>query len=197
MKKIEQQFQSRDYRFPKIAYIGFVSVKVNDKRVYKVCLSRLFDNFEILKRYVLFVISEFSKSNDDFTLTYDGYFIKATFDRLFPLKKSHWNARSVEIPDFHQRSKNDINIIKYWKMSEILVTPDEKIDHVEFYSLALSLFKNTSYRDIDLLIKNSDQAVDIKAKNAAIYSLGKPAKVDWLAGSKNIHDIKILEEYIN
>ena len=82
-------------------------------------------------------------------------------------------------------------------MSEILVTPDEKIDHVEFYSLALSLFKNTPYRDIDLLIKNSDQAVDIKAKNAAIYSLGKPAKVDWLAGSKNIHDIKILEEYIN
>ncbi len=99
--------------------------------------------------------------------------------------------------DVFQKFRNDVNIIKFWKMSEVLITPDGEIDGVEFYSFCISLFKNTQDRDINTFIKNSGHIVDIRAKNAAFYELDKPVKINWLAGGKKTYSLNIIEDYIN
>ncbi len=99
--------------------------------------------------------------------------------------------------DIFQKFRNDVNIVKYWAMSEVLVTPDGEIDNIEFYSFCISLFKNTSNKDIDNYIKNSNHAVDVRAKNAAFYSLSKPVKINWLGNIKTASENKISENYIN
>ena len=99
--------------------------------------------------------------------------------------------------DIFQKSRNDVNIVKYWKMSEVLVTPDGEIDDVEFYSFCVSLFKDTTEKDIDLYIKNSNHPVDIRAKYAAFYSLSKPEKINWLGNTKTTPVDRTSKYYIN
>lgn len=157
----------------------------------------MFDSLEILRPYVLFVIDDLSKSAPYITARYEGFYIKCNFSRHFPLKKSHWrNKRAFEM-DIFQKFRNDVNIVKYWKMSEVLVTPDGEIDGVEFYSFCISLFKNTPKKDVNTYIKNSNHVVDIRAKNAAFYTLEKPVKINWL-GSKNENvESIVIKKYIN
>ncbi len=197
MKKIKPKFQSRDFDFPKNAYIGCITVIDKTDRKRHLCLTRIFDNIEILRPYVLFVIDDLLKNESFVTPIYEGFYIKCGFSRYFPLKRAHWeNKHEYEI-DIFQKFRNDVNIVKYWKMSEVLVTPDGEIDGVEFYSFCISLFRNTANDDIDNYIKNSNHVVDVRAKNAAFYSLFKPVKINWLGYSKRNSGNKIDESLIN
>ena len=194
--KPKYKFQSKDFQFPEVAYIGFINIEDPEGKKNSVCLTRVFDNFEVLKRYVLFVLDDFSK-NSDTAPSYNGFYIKVNFNRLIPLKKQHWVGKKPIYPNIFNGSRNDLNIIKYWKMSEIIITPDGEIDNVEFFSLCFSLFKKTPSENVDLFIRNSNHKVDIRAKNAAFYTLNKPVKINWVAGIRKSHELKILENYIN
>ena len=196
MKKVKFRFQSKDFNFPKTVYIGCISIS-NNKKQKSLCLTRVFDSLDILKQYVLFVIDDLSKTSSGITPVYNGYFIKCEYSRLFPLKKNHWGGEPFVDMDIFQKFRNDVNIIKYFKMSEVLVTPDGEIDGVEFYSFCISLFKNTPVKDVDLFIKNSNHIVDVRAKNGAFYSLSKPVKINWQVGGNMIHRMKIIEDFIN
>jgi hypothetical protein len=197
VKKASLRFQSRDFDFPKNAYIGCVAmVDTSNKKRY-LCLTRIFDNLEILRPYVLFVIDDLLKSAPYITPIYEGFYIKCRFSRFFPLNRSHWGKNHAFEMDIFQKFRNDVNIVKYWKMSEVLITPDGEIDGVEFYSFCISLFKNTENMDVDTYIKNSNHVVDIRAKNAAFYSLCKPIKINWLGNAKNYIANKISGNYIN
>jgi hypothetical protein len=196
VNKPKYKFHSKEFRFPERAYIGLISIEDPEGNKHSVCLTRVFDNFEVLKRYVLFVIDDFSK-NSNTAPSYNGFCIKADFSRLIPLKKQHWVEKKQINTNIFTKSRNDVNIIKYWKMSEIIVTPDGEIDNVEFFSFCFSLFKKTPSEDVDLIIRNSNHQVDMRAKNAAFYTLNKPVKINWVAGIKKSHEIKIIENYIN
>ena len=177
------QFQSKDFNFPKFVYVGCISIVDSAGHSHNACLTRVFDNLDILKRYALFVINDLSKSIEGIGFTYQGFLIKAKFNRLFSLNKTHWKQKSADHPLNAQNFRNDVNIIKYWEMSELLVTPDGESDGVEFFSFCVSLFKDTPDTEIDLFIKNSDHSVDTRATNAALYTLEKPEKIDWLENS--------------
>jgi len=196
VNKPKSVFQSKEFQFPESAYVGFIDVEDPGGVKHSVSLARVFDNLEVLKRYVLFVLDDFS-NNSDTAPSYNGFFIKADFNRLIPLMKNYWIGKKTMSPNVFNKSKNDINIIKYWKMSEIIITPDGEIDNVEFFSFCFSLFKKTPAQDVDLLIRNSNHKVDIRAKNAAFYTLNKPVKINWIAGTKKSQEIKIIENYIN
>ena len=197
MKKATFKYQSRDYKFPKTAYIGCVSINDSKNKRHSLCLTRVFEDLYILRRYVLFVIDDLTDSNKEITPIYEGSVIKCNYSRLFPLKRSHWGKRQALEMDLFQKFRNDVNIMKFWKMSEILVTPDGEIDGVEFFSFCISLFKGTPKKDIDLYIKNSNQVVDVRAKNGAFYTLDKPVKINWSGNSKKNTWAKITENYIN
>ena len=196
VNKHKDAFRSKDFRFPESAYIGFINIDDPEGVKHNVSLTRVFDNLDVLKRYVLFVIDDFSK-NSNTTPSYNGFYIKADFNRLIPLKKKYWIEKKQIDSNIFSKSKNDINIIKYWKMSEIIVTPDGEIDSVEFFSFCFSIYKNTPANDIELFIRNSNHNVDIRAKNAAFYTLNKPVKINWIAGTKKSREIHIIENYIN
>jgi len=186
-----------DFRFPTTFYIGCISVSDPANKKHHLCLTRVFTSLEILRRYVLFVIDELKDSENNIAPLYEGSYIKCKFSRLYPLHKYHWRKRHLPEMDIFQKFRNDINIIKYWKMAEVLVTPDGEISDVEFYSFCFSLFKNTPDKDIDLLIKNSNQVVDKRARNAAFYEISKPVKTNWLAGGKKDLGLSVVEEFIN
>lgn len=129
--------------------------------------------------------------------SFEGYYLKADFNRLFPLKKEYWNnKRKIEL-NFMQDYKNDEKLIKYWKMSEILVSPDGQINGTDYFSFGIPLFKNTPSKDVELYIKNLNLVVDTQAKHAAFYSLGKPIKTSWLEHHKEIENTINLEEAKN
>ena len=197
MKKATFKFQSRDFDFPETLYIGCIDIVDRNNKKQPIFLTRAFDNLEILKQYVLFVIDDLSQSSLGVSPIYKGTYIKCNISHLFPLNKLHWGGKLAIGIDALQKFRNDVNIIKYWKISEVMVTPDGEIGGMEFFSFCVSLFKGTQKADIDLYIKNSSHVVDVRAKNAAFYSLNKPVKVNWLAGRKNNYEVKIIEDYIN
>lgn len=197
MNKIKDKFQSRDFDFPKIVYIGCIYFVDKDGEKRHLCLTRIFDNVEILRPYVIFVIDDLFRNGNSSAPIFDGLYIKCEYSHLFPMKKSYWEDKSQFKMDTIQKFRNDVNILKYWKMSEVLVTPDGEVDGKEFYSFCISLFKNTEKKHLETFIKNSGQSVDIRAKNAAFYSLSKPVKINWLEDIKRVNDNKLDEKYIN
>lgn len=193
-------FQTREFNFPDNAYVGCIVLKDNTNKKRHICLTRIFTDIEILRTYVLFVVDDLSKENPNKPPVYDGFYIKCKLSRYFPLDKSHWKNRKTFKQNIFENFRNDVNILKYWGLSEILVTPDGEIDNVEFYSFCMSLFKNTDKKVIDALIKNSNHIVDTRAKNAAFYSLSKPVKINWLESTNKLKrkNIKTFKEiYIN
>ena len=197
MKKVRSVYQSKDFDFPKSVYLGCININDKNNKKRFLCLTRVFEDMELLKQYVLFVIDDLSKSSSGITPSYTGKFIKCDFARFFPLKKTHWSGRSSIDMDIFQKFRNDVNIVKYWKMSELLVTPDGEIDGVEFFSFCISLFKNTPSEDIDLYIKNTNHVVDIRAKNGALYAINKPVSINWLGRSSKNKLINPPDNYIN
>ncbi len=197
MKKSLYKFQSKEFSFPKWAYVACIAFKLNGGKIHHACLTRVFENPEMLKRYVIFVLNDFSSEEDGIVPSYKGYLIKIKLDRKIPLTKKYWRKDSSFDKVFLRKFRNDVNIIKYWQMSEILVTPDGEIDGIEFFSFSLSIFKNSPVKDIELFIKNSGHVVDIRAKSAAFYSLKRPVKTDWLSGTRQTHELPTVERYIN
>lgn len=141
MKKAIFKFQSKDFEFPKNTYIGCISIKDSNNKKHSLFLTRVFENLDILKRYVLFVIEDLSDSTSEITPLYNGFFIKCNLSRLFPLNKTHWGGKLDINTDILRKFRNDVNIIKFWKMSEVLVTPDGEIDGVEFFRSAFHFLR--------------------------------------------------------
>lgn len=197
MNKVKDKFQSRDFFFPKVVYIGCISVIDRERKKRRMCLTRIFDSIELLRSYVVFVIDDLYKTGNSKVPMFDGYYVKCEYSRLFPLKKAYWKNKGEFEMDIFQKFRNDTNILKYWKMSEVLVTPDGEIDGMEFYSFCISLFKNTPINYLETYIQNSNQSVDIRAKNAAVYSPSKPVKINWLEDIQRVNDKQLSEKYIN
>lgn len=195
--KNKVQFQTKNFNFPESAYIACITLIDSTGHKHNACLTRVFENLDILKRYVLFVINDLTKSNAGFDFSYKGHLIKIKKDRFFPLQKSHWQKKKKDFNLLSAQYRNDVNIIKYWEMSELLVTPDGETNGLEFFSFCFSLFKNTQKSEIDFLIKNSEQSVDTRAKNAAFYILEKPVKINWLEGDQKTIVNRWVENYTN
>jgi hypothetical protein len=190
-------FQTREFVFPKTAFIGCIAFKDNTNKKRYVCLTRIFNDIEILRTYVLFVMEDLFKEDPNKSPVYEGYYVECKLSRYFSLNKTHWTNRGVFKKDIFENFRNDVNILKYWKISEILVTPDGEIDGVEFYSFCMSLFKNANKNVIDTFIKNSNHTVDARAKFAAFYSLSRPEKINWLNNIKVKVAKTFKENYIN
>lgn len=197
MRKIDLHYQTKDFDFPDILYVGVVAVTNLNGGRYLMCLNRVFGDPALLKQYVLFVVKDLNNSSESIRTLYKGLIIRCRLSSLFPLNKNHWKNKSKFNLDIFQKYRNDINIIKYWKMSEILVTPDGEVDGVTYFSYCLSMVKDTRKQDIDLFIKNSTHVVDIRARNAGLYLLEKPVKIDWLESVDNSLDTKVSPSFIN
>ena len=137
MGKSKDGFQIKEYIYPKQFYIACITLIDLNGRKLQACLTRVFKNLDILRQYVLFAANDI-RNTELFDLTFEGYYIKANFDRLFPLKKEYWSKDNNSKYDFWQNFRDDGKIVKYWKMSEVLVTPDGQINGNDYFSLAVS-----------------------------------------------------------
>lgn len=160
--------------FPKHILIAFVFLKFDDKTL----LYPLFETFSELKKLgatLKKLKKGIEKKNKD-TNTYGGLIVELEYSHNFPLKKEYWE------PSENPNSNKDIRMMAFLEMLKgpysffwMLITPQSFDYKTKTWKMTswLPIRITSTDKQIEALIKSSDQSVDEKANNVGMYSIIK------------------------
>lgn len=160
--------------FPKNIFIAFVFLKLDANTV----LYPLFETFSDLKKLgatLKKLKKEIEKKNKD-TNAYGGLVVTLEYDHNFPLKKEYWE------PSENLNSNKDIRMMAFLEMLKgpqsffwVLITPQSYDDKTKIWKLTswLPIRITSTDKNIESLIKSSDQSVEEKAMSIGMYSVIK------------------------
>lgn len=160
--------------FPKNIFIALVFLKLDENTV----LYPLFETFSDLKKLsaTLKKLKRHIEKRNPGTDAYGGLVVTLEYDHGFPLKKEYWD------PSENLNSNKDIRMMAFLEMLKgphsffwTIITPQSYDTKTKTWKLMnwLPIRVTTTDKQIEALIKSSDQSVDEKANNVGMYSIIK------------------------
>lgn len=158
----------KEVDFPKHGFIGYIYATNNQDISILYPLPQLCKHHEDIAREALSII----KTRKDLFIPPEVIVIPAQLHKLYPLKKIYWE-NPVEKYDLLERSRSFLKPLKNFNFYELLVTPWFQKNQITF-AAGVCFSIGADYHEIESFMLHSNMPVDIKAKNAALYTFERP-----------------------
>jgi hypothetical protein len=180
MAKKSIKHLSREFDFPKNAYVCFLWILTRDRVKIPIPYQYIFTDVEKFREIALNLSAELSQAS--VVILDQSVIVPLKLEELYPLKRKYWKRPTVEYGQWEQM-QTFLKALRYWDAYKLVVTPIGVIDNTEYFSPAIPLLVSNIENDIEYFMQNSKHPVDETAKYAAIYSMGKPIGYDLLENS--------------
>lgn len=185
-KNTQEQFCTLDPVYPSEAYIVVLAIskaETNELR-FLFPMPTIYSSIDEIAQSIEKTIDETSQNSlheeGELMVLDTAIVLPINLHEYYPLKKEFWNnpARHFDTQD---RIKLFNKVISNPRLNMLLVTPSYFSDREKKWYLSATLPLRLSYEDkeIENFMLSSDYPVDIRAKNAAIYSFGRPLRLKW------------------
>jgi len=179
--------------FPRSAFVVIVFFVGKNTAVFP--LHQTVTSQDDAARYVKEIYDHMKSKSPDIDIPELCSLIPITFHTLIPLKREYWQHPTLKYT-YDQRDSLFLKLMDNPTLHQLLVTPayyNSKKKIWEF-TASLPLPYNASPKIIEQFMFQSDQAVDARAKSAAIYSVGEPKRYNWKENEVMEFDNKDIDE---
>lgn len=166
--------------FPETAYMLFLFILHKDELIGVIPLDSIYATTAMASEGVIQSVKQFETIDHSITVPEECLLIPLTRKSEYPLKKEFWEKPAISY-NSQMRVKTFSSVIEYPSFYSLLVTPyvyDDKTNEWHF-SAALPLIDPDDTKTIEHFMITSDHVVEPRAKNAAIYTMGKKLRFNW------------------
>lgn len=175
--------------FPDKAYLIYIFILHNGQLVALLPLDTIFSDPDTAIEGVKAAISQLDPVSQNMTILEECIIIPMQYQSLFSLKKEYWKKPVLHYSP-QVRAKTFLPVIENPLFFSILVTPFvfDDTTSIWHFSAALPLINPPDTKEIEKFMYQSDHVVEIRAKNAAIYSLENKLRFNWKTGEFRKYD---------
>lgn len=172
-----------DPDFPDTAFAAVILLRSEELGLSILPFDFIYVDIEDIKKSVHLVFEEISKQSNEMIIEDNILVFPITLQKRYPLKRAFWSTNVPKYSISH-KVKAFIPLIDRPFLYKLLVTPAfYETKHKRWYLNAtypFSIFAEDT--EIEEFMFNSDQPVYQKAKNAALYTLELPKRLNWKTG---------------
>lgn len=173
-----KDYCSKEPYFPQQAFIVYLFYG-EEERLLLFPVSQVFPEIEIIQEPVLEVVEYFKKK--EIHVPEHCIIMPIKFLKKVPLKRKYWRGHHEEYTE-EERFHLFLQLLDKPELHELLVTPGEYIEELDFFKLNAALPLKSSSPDsmIESFMQHSDYVVDERAKSAAVYTVDQPMRYNWI-----------------
>jgi len=180
----------RTIEYPKNAFAVLLPIYYEDQLIDLTPLHLIVRSLDEITDYIDATNDHFSE-NSELYCSDEVMVVPLTLSRLYTLNPGHWAEPEIEF-SLDSRKGMFLSMLERPQFYQMLVTFSRIVPDSDPELLAAAPFSTARNEDIDIFIQKSDWAVDISAKQAAIYTVHPPFDYQWRTGQVTTNQEKMV-----